>query len=141
MTHTYNRIYKLIIAATALIVIASSYNWLTTMNGKHVMSLNKEVYKVGDFLVLTVNNVYRDSILVDVDYRIQEWTGDYWRELDDTAPDSGYEAAAKVLAPGETYRKVVDIRWLGEGRYRIGKRITLPKEKMYTSWIEFIVEE
>jgi len=130
----------LTIAAMALIVLALSYTWLTRLNGKQVLSLDKEVYEVGDFLILTVNNVYRDSILVDVDYRIQEWTGGYWRELDDTAPDSGYEAAAKVLAPGETYRKVVDIRWLSEGRYRIGKRITLPKEKMYTSWIEFMVE-
>ncbi len=141
MSQTYNRIFKLTIAATSLIIIASSYTWLTRLNGKQVLCLNKEVYKAGDVLVLTVKNVYRDGILVDVEYRIQEWTGDYWHELNKDSRDSGYDAAAKVLAPGETYRKVVDIRWLGEGRYRIGKQITLlEEEKTYTFWVEFMVE-
>ncbi len=123
-----------------LIVLAVSYTWITTMNGEHVMSLNKEVYKAGDFLVLTVKNVYRGGILVDVDYRIQEWTGDYWHELDIHAPDSGVTAASKLLAPGETYRQVMDIRWLGEGRYRIGKQITPLEEETNTFWVEFVVE-
>ena len=141
MTQTYNRIFKLTIAVIALIVLALSYTWLTT-NGEPVMSLDKEVYKAGDVLVLTVKNVYRDGILVDVEYRIQEWTGDYWHELNKDSRDSGYDAAAKVLAPGETYRQVVNIRWLGEGRYRIGKQITPleVEEETYTSWIEFMVE-
>jgi len=141
MSQTYNRIFMLTIAAMALIVLALSYTWLTT-NGEPVMSLDKEVYKAGDVLVLTVKNVYRDGILVDVEYRIQEWTGDYWHELNKDSRDSGYDAAAKVLAPGETYRQVVDIRWLGEGRYRIGKQITPleVEEETYTSWIEFMVE-
>ena len=104
------------------------------------MSLDKEVYKVGDVLVLTVKNVYRDGILVDVDYRIQEWTGDYWHELNKDSRDSGYDAAAKVLAPGETYRQVVNIRWLGEGRYRIGKQINRLEEDTNTFWVEFMVE-
>lgn len=126
----------------ALIVLALSYTWLTTSNGKHVMSLDKEVYKVDEVLVLTVHNIYRDTIMVDVDYRIQEWTGDYWHELNVHAPDSGYDAACKVLAPGQTYRPVVDIRWLGEGRYRIGKQISRleVEEETYTPWIEFMVE-
>ena len=139
MTQTYNRIYRLTIAALVLIVLALSYTWLTT-NGEPVMSLDKEVYKVGDVLVLTVKNVYRDGILVDVDYRIQEWTGDYWHELNKDSRDSGYDAAAKVLAPGETYRQVVNIRWLGEGRYRIGKQINRLEEDTNTFWVEFMVE-
>ena len=143
MSQTYNRIFKLTIAVMALIVLALSYTWLTRLNGKQVLSLNKEVYEVGDFLVLTVHNIYRDGILVDVNYRIQEWTGGYWHELNVHAPDSGYDAACKVLAPGETYRQVVDIRWLGEGRYRIGKQINRLEgleEKTYTFWREFEVE-
>jgi len=142
MSQTYNRIYRLIIVATALIVLALSYIWLTRLNGEQVLSLNKEVYEVDDFLVLTVKNVYRGGILVDVDYRIQEWTGGYWHELNKDSRDSGVTAASKVLAPGETYRQVVDIRWLGEGRYRIGKQITPleVEEETYTSWIEFMVE-
>jgi len=139
MSQTYNRIYRLTIAALVLIVLALSYTWLTT-NGEPVMSLDKEVYKVGDVLVLTVKNVYRDGILVDVDYRIQEWTGDYWHELNKDSRDSGYDAAAKVLAPGETYRQVVNIRWLGEGRYRIGKQINRLEEDTNTFWVEFMVE-
>ena len=140
MSQTINRSYRLIIAAMVLIVLAVSYTWLTTMNGEHVVSLNKEVYKVGDFLVLTVKNVYKGGILVDVDYRIQEWIGDYWHELDVHAPDSGVTAASKLLAPGETYRQVMDIRWLGEGRYRIGKQITRLEEETNTFWVEFVVE-
>jgi len=139
MSQTYNRIYRLTIAALVLIVLALSYTWLTT-NGEPVMSLDKEVYKVGDVLVLTVHNIYRDGILVDVDYRIQEWTGDYWHELNKDSRDSGYDAAAKVLAPGETYRQVVNIRWLGEGRYRIGKQINRLEEDTNTFWVEFMVE-
>ena len=132
----------LTVAALSLIVLASSYTWLTTLNGKHVMSLDKEVYKVDEVLVLTVHNIYRGGILVGVNYRIQEWTGGYWHELNVHAPDSGYDAACKVLASGQTYRQVVDIRWLGEGRYRIGKQITPleVEEETYTSWIEFMVE-
>ena len=142
MSQTYNRIYRLIIVATALIVLALSYIWLTRLNGEQVLSLNKEVYEVDDFLVLTVKNVYRGGILVDVDYRIQEWTGGYWHELNKDSRDSGVTAASKVLAPGQTYRQVVDIRWLGESRYRIGKQITPleVEEETYTSWIEFMVE-
>ena len=139
MSQTYNRIYRLTIAALVLIVLALSYTWLTT-NGEPVMSLDKEVYKVDEVLVLTVKNVYRDGILVDVDYRIQEWTGDYWHELNKDSRDSGYDAAAKVLAPGETYRQVVNIRWLGEGRYRIGKQINRLEEDTNTFWVEFMVE-
>lgn len=142
MSQTYNRIYRLIIVATALIVLALSYTWLTRLNGKQVLSLDKEVYEVDDVLVLTVHNVYRGGILVGVEYRIQKWTGGYWHELNKDSRDSGYDAASKVLAPGETYRQVVDIRWLGEGRYRIGKQITPleVEEETYTSWIEFMVE-
>jgi len=139
MSQTYNKIFMLTIAAMALIVLALSYTWLTT-NGEPVMSLDKEVYKAGDVLVLTVKNVYRDGILVDVEYRIQEWTGDYWHELNKDSRDSGYDAAAKVLAPGETYRQVVNIRWLGEGRYRIGKQINRLEEDTNTFWVEFMVE-
>jgi hypothetical protein len=133
----------LTIAAMALIVLASSYTWLTRLNGKQVLSLDREVYEVDDVLVLTVHNIYRDGILVDVDYRIQEWTGGYWHELDVHAPDSGVTAASKLLAPGETYRQVMDIRWLGEGRYRIGKQINRLEgleEETNTFWIEFRVE-
>ena len=142
MSQTYNRIFKLTIAEMTLLVLASSYIWLTRLNGKQVLSLDREVYEVDDVLVLTVHNVYRDGIMVAVDYRIQEWTGDYWHELNVYAPDSGYDAACKVLAPGQTYRQVVHIRWLGEGRYRIGKQINLleVEEETYTSWIEFMVE-
>lgn len=143
MSQTYNRIFKLTIVATSLIIIALSYTWLTRLNGKQVLSLNKEAYEVDDFLVLTVHNIYRGGILVDVDYRIQEWTGGYWHELNVHAHDSGVTAASKVLAPGETYRQVMDIRWLGEGRYRIGKQINRLEgleEETNTFWIEFMVE-
>jgi len=141
MSQTYNRIFMLTIAAMALIVLASSYTWLTRLNGKQVLSLDREVYEVDDVLVLTVHNIYRGGILVDVDYRIQEWTGDYWHELNTDSRDSGVDAASKVLAPGETYRQVMHIRWLGEGRYRIGKQITtLLEEETNTFWIEFMVE-
>ena len=142
MSQTYNRIYRLIIVATALIVLALSYTWLTRLNGKQVLSLDKEVYEVDDFLVLTVKNVYRCGILVDVNYRIQEWTGGYWHELNKDSRDSGVTAASKLLAPGQTYRQVMDIRWLGEGRYRIGKQINLllEEEKTYMFWREFMVE-
>ncbi|MBN2336275.1 hypothetical protein JXL21_12005 [Candidatus Bathyarchaeota archaeon] len=124
----------------ALIILASSYTRLTRLNDEQVLSIDREVYDLDDVLVLTIQNVYGDSILVDVDCRIQVWTGGYWRELNTDSTDSGYDAAAKVLAPGETYRQIVNLRRLGEGRYRIGKQITHLEEQTNMFWIEFQIE-
>ena len=93
-----------------------------------MLTLDKEEYGIDGRAVLTVRNIWKSTILVDVDYGLSRKVDGSWVPI--LVKDETRTAASRVLRPGESYTQVIKLDGLQAGEYRLRKDIhyTDPEE-------------
>lgn len=85
------------------------------------MSLDKELYKIGEEAVLTIENTGRTPLFFGVDYVLYKWDGKRWVKVDIpyTFIGIGY-----FLQPGKTWNQTIPLNYLEPGHYKIVKKVS-----------------
>ena len=123
------------------IIFTSLFYVLTRKWGQNrVLTLDKEEYGIDERAVLTVRNIWRSTILVDVENSISRKVDDSCVYVPVLDPDEAYTAASRVLRPGESYRQVINLDGFQAGEYRLRKDIYhTDLEEMRSYYIGFTI--
>ena len=106
------------------IIFTSLFYVLTRKGGqRRVLTLDKEEYGIDGRAVLTVRNIWKSTILVGVGYGISRKVDGAWFNVPVQGPDEAWDAALRILSPGESYRQVIKLDGLQAGEYRLKKEI------------------
>ena len=133
--HSPSRVSRVPLLAVLLLItitFTSLFYVLTRMQGldRGAVTLDKEEYEIGGRAVLTVRNIWKSTILVGVPYGLSGKVDGSWVWVPVQGPDEAWDAALRVLRPGESYRQVIKLDGLQAGEYRLRKEIhhTDPEE-------------
>ena len=101
------------------------------------MILDREVYRLGDTLTLTIVNDGPTYILTGYFYRLFKWNGSSWIEV--PPPDKTFVSVGILVKPGNSWSQQILLENLEPGRYKIvktvdgeGTDITLNLEAVFT---------
>ena len=123
---------RLLVTLLLITIIFTSLFYVLTRKGgqRRVLTLDKEEYGIGGRAVLTVRNIWKSTILVGVDYVLSKKVDGSWVWVPVQGPDEAWDAALRVLSPGESYRQVIKLDGLQAREYRLRKEIhhTDPEE-------------
>jgi hypothetical protein len=141
-----SRVYRVRLLVTLLlitIIFTSLFYVLTRKWGQNrVLTLDKEEYGIDGRAVLTVRNIWRSTILVDVENSISRKVDDSCVYVPVLDPDEAYTAASRVLRPGESYRQVINLDGFQAGEYRLRKDIYhTDLEEMRAYYVGFTIIE
>jgi len=85
------------------------------------MLLDKDVYHVGDTLILTLVNEGPTEILFGYPYKLYRWNGTDWVEV--VPPDRVFPLVGLILEPGKSWSQKIVLKSLEPGIYKIVKTV------------------
>jgi len=132
------RVRLLVTSVLVTVVFTSVFYVLTRKWGQgNVLTLDREEYQIDSRAVLTVRNVWKSSILVGVDYSLSRNVDGSWVWVPVQRSGEAWDAALRVLSPGESYRQVIKLEGLQAGEYRLRKEIVHKDEETRVYYVGF----
>jgi len=89
-------------------------------NGVYV-SLDKARYTVDEKPILTIKNCGPNEITFGSEYKIEKFIDEEWVEV--PAMPWAWDAARRILPPGQSFRQSIDLSGFSPGDYRVGKTV------------------
>ena len=89
-------------------------------NGVYV-SLDKTRYTVEEKPILTIKNCGPNEITFGSKYNIEKFIDEEWVEVPDVP--WAWDAARRILSPGQSFRQSVDLSGFSPGDYRVGTTV------------------
>jgi hypothetical protein len=136
-----SRVYRVRLLVTLVLVtviFTSVFYVLTRKWGQgEVLTLDREEYQIDNRAVLTVRNIWKSSILVGVGYSLSRKVDGSWVWVPVQGSGEAWDAALRVLSPGESYRQVIDLEGFQTGEYRLRKEIVHKDEETRAYYIGF----
>ena len=90
------------------------------INGVYV-SLDKTRYTVEEKPILTIKNCGPNEITFGSVYNIEKFIDEEWVEVPDVP--WAWDAARRILSPGQSFRQSVDLSGFSPGDYRVGTTV------------------
>ena len=90
------------------------------INGVYV-SLDKTRYTVEEKPILTIKNCGPNEITFGSPYKIEKFIDEEWVEVPDVP--WAWDAARRILSPGQSFRQSVDLSGFSPGDYRVGTTV------------------
>jgi hypothetical protein len=126
-----------------IIVIFASLFYVFTQKQRldgRALTLDKKEYGIGEKAILTIRNKWESTITVGVAYGLSRMEDGAWVEVSVLGPNEAWTAAARILHPGESYKQVIKLDELQEGKYRLEKEIHhIDLDDFKTYYIEFTI--
>ena len=93
-------------------------------NGVYV-SLDKARYTVEEKPIFTIKNCGPNEITFGSEYKIEKFIDDEWVEVPAYNLDVpwAWEAALRILPPGQSFRQSIYLSGFSPGDYRVGKTV------------------
>jgi len=133
-----------ILLLVTIIFMSLFYVVMRSRGQRRLLTLDKDKYQINGYLILTVKNIWKSDILVGVDFGLSKAVNGSWKHVlvpgPDISSDSTYDAAMRILRPGESYSQVINLKGLEAGEYRLKKEIhhTDPDE-MRAYYVRFTI--
>ena len=122
------------------IIFTSLFYVLTRKWGQsRVLTLDKEEYGIDGRAVLTVRNIWKSTILIGVPYGISRKVDGSWVYVPAQGQYEAWDAALRILSPGESYRQVIKLDGFHAGEYRLKKEIIHKDEDTRAYYVGFTI--